>query len=201
MSDRNNPGGGRPIQEEQLAQQNQLVVHTSNVIDAAVVREVLDFDFSTLRQHPVLTIEKTDDNVQMIIDLDFTQAEPAPGIGALLQALMDYAAIIYDVKIFIEGPKHHHDAPTCKCRLANVALVMTVLNKFNLKKAEVIACLDDHDSYQQLELTIAAYKLNFRNWTLAYEVAGLDGKWDIPVGSEDELRLRRLYRKYFLKKL
>ncbi|KAM0177497.1 hypothetical protein ACHAPC_008791 [Botrytis cinerea] len=201
MPNRNNRGGSRPIQGEQPAQQNQLVVHTSNVIGTAMVRKALEFDFSTLRQHPILTIKKTDNNVQMIIDLDFTQAESAPGIGAFLQALMDYAAIIYDVKIFIKAPKHHYDAATCKGRLANVALVMTVLNEFNLKKAEVIALLDDHDSYEQLELTIAAYKLNLHNWTLAYEVVGLDGKWNIPVGSEDELRLRHLYRKYFLKKL
>ncbi|KAK6613478.1 hypothetical protein H4I95_01822 [Botrytis cinerea] len=177
MPNRNNRGGSRPIQGEQPAQQNQLVVHTSNVIGTAMVRKALEFDFSTLRQHPILTIKKTDNNVQMIIDLDFTQAESAP------------------------APKHHYDAATCKGRLANVALVMTVLNEFNLKKAEVIALLDDHDSYEQLELTIAAYKLNLHNWTLAYEVVGLDGKWNIPVGSEDELRLRHLYRKYFLKKL
>ncbi|KAK6612616.1 hypothetical protein H4I96_01829 [Botrytis cinerea] len=147
MPNRNNRGGSRPIQGEQPAQQNQLVVHTSNVIGTAMVRKALD--------------------------------RISPGIGAFLQALMDYAAIIYDVKIFIKAP----------------SIITMPL------RAKVIALLDDHDSYEQLELTIAAYKLNLHNWTLAYEVVGLDGKWNIPVGSEDELRLRHLYRKYFLKKL
>ncbi|TGO44130.1 hypothetical protein BCON_0595g00010 [Botryotinia convoluta] len=191
--DSNHGDGSQSIQGEQPAQQNQLVVHGSNIVE---------FDFSTLRQHPVLTIEKTDDNVQMILDLDFSQPESVPGIGALLKVLMDYAEIIKDVKILIKAPKLYANAATFKSRLASVAMVMAVLNTFNnLTKVEVLARLDDYDSFEQLDLTLAAYQLKFYNWTLAHEVLGLDGKWDIHVNSEDELRLRGVYRKLFLKKL
>ncbi|TGO24921.1 hypothetical protein BPAE_0092g00400 [Botrytis paeoniae] len=179
------------VDGSQSVQQDELSVHGSNTVE---------FDFSTLLQHPALTIEKTDDNVQMIIDLDFSQPESSPDIGALLGALMGYAAVIYDVKILIKAPKQHHNVATCNGRLAKVAMVMSVLNNFNLTKVEVIARLDDHYSFKQLGLTTAAYQLNLRNWTLAYEVLGIDGKWDIPVDSEDELRLRGRYRKLFLKK-
>ncbi|KAF5871934.1 uncharacterized protein Bfra_008960 [Botrytis fragariae] len=189
----NHGDGSQSTQREQPTQQNQHVVHESN--------NSAEFDFSTLRQHSVLTIEKTADNAKMILDLDFSQPESVPDIGALLKILMDYAEIIKEVKIIIKAPKQYDNAATFKGKLASVAMVMAVLNSFNnLTKVEVLARLDDHDSFEQLDLTLAAYQLNFYNWTLAYEVLGLDGKWDISVDSEDELRLRRVYRKLFLKK-
>ncbi|THV45151.1 hypothetical protein BGAL_0524g00060 [Botrytis galanthina] len=174
----------------QSAQQDEPAVQGSNIVE---------FDFSTLRQHPALTIEKTGDNVQMIVDLDFSQLESPSDIEALLQALIEYAAVIYDVKILIKAPKEHHNVAACEGRLATVSMVISVLNCFDLAKVEVIARLDDHDSFEQLDPTTAAYQLKLRNWTLAYEILGLDGEWEIPVDSEDELRLRGRYRKLFFK--
>ncbi|TGO07917.1 hypothetical protein BTUL_0237g00140 [Botrytis tulipae] len=185
QADSNHGNGSQPVQEDELA------VPGSNIVE---------FDFSTLRQHPALTIEKTGDNVQMIVDLEFSQLESPSDIEALLQALIDYAAVIYDVKILIKAPKEHHNVAACEGRIATVSMVISVLNTFHLAKVEVIARLDDYDSFEQLDPTIAAYKLRFRNWTLAYEVLGLDGKWEIPVDSEDELRLRGRYRKLFFKR-
>ncbi|TGO34666.1 hypothetical protein BHYA_0187g00160 [Botrytis hyacinthi] len=187
----NHGDGSQPVQADQPAQQDELAVPGSNIVE---------FDFSTLRQHPALTIEKTGDYVQMIIDLELSQLESPPDIEALLQALIGYAAVIYDFKILIKAPKQHHNVATCEGRLATVAMVISVLNCFNLAKVEVIARLDDHNSFEQLDPTIAAYQLQLRNWTLAYEILGLDGKWEIPVDSVDELRLRGRYRKLFLKR-
>ncbi|KAF7888103.1 uncharacterized protein EAF02_002644 [Botrytis sinoallii] len=190
QSDSNHGDGSQPVQPEQPVQQYELAVNGPDIVE---------FDFSTLRQHPALTIEKTEDNFQMIIDLDFSQSESLSDIKALLEALMGYAAVIYDVKILIKAPKQHHNFVTCNDRLAKVAMVIFVLNSFNLTKVEVIARLDDHYSFKQLGLTIAAYQLKLSSWTLAYEVLGLDGKWVISVDSEDELRLRGRYRNVFLK--
>lgn len=186
----NHGAGSQPVQADQSAQQDELAIPGSNIVE---------FDFSTLPQHPVLTIEKTGDKVQMIVDLEFSQLESASDIEALLQALIDYAAVIYDVKILIKAPKEHHNVAACEGRLATVSMVISVLNCFDLAKVEVIARLDDHDSFEQLDPTTAAYQLKLRNWTLAYEILGLDGKWEIPVDSEDELRLRGRYRKLFFK--
>ncbi|KAF7939018.1 uncharacterized protein EAE98_001354 [Botrytis deweyae] len=190
QADSNHGDGSQLFQPEQPVQQDKLAVNGP---------DIAEFDFSTLRQHPALTIEKTEDNFQMIIDLDFSQSESLSDIKAFLDALMEYAAVIYDVKILIKAPKQHHNVVTCNGRLATVATVISVLNSFNLTKVEVIARLDDHYSFKQLGLTIAAYQLKLSSWTLAYEVLGLHGKWVIPVDSEDELRLRGRYRNVFLK--
>ncbi|TGO54287.1 hypothetical protein BOTNAR_0272g00130 [Botryotinia narcissicola] len=69
--------------EDQPVQQDEHAVPGSNIVE---------FDFSTLPQNPALTIEKTGDNVQMIVDLEFSQLESPQEIKALLQALIDYAA-------------------------------------------------------------------------------------------------------------
>ncbi|KAF7960677.1 hypothetical protein EAE96_000351 [Botrytis aclada] len=184
--------GSQSVQEDQPAQQNLPVASGSGIVD---------FDFSTLRQHPALTIKKTGDNVQLIIDLDFSHSRSPSDIAGLIKALTGYAAVIHDVKILIKARKQHHHVAMCNCRLIYVSTVINFLNDFNLTKVQVIACLDDHDSFEQFGLTIPAYQLNFQNWTLAYKIRGVDGKkWNIPVGSELELRLRHLYRRVFLKK-
>lgn len=46
----------------------------------ATSERAMQFDFSALPQHPNLIIDKTKDNVQMIIDLDFLQSTSAPSI-------------------------------------------------------------------------------------------------------------------------
>ncbi|KAF7943729.1 uncharacterized protein EAE97_005799 [Botrytis byssoidea] len=142
----------------------------------------------------------TGDNVQMIVDLEFSQLKSPQEIKALLQALIEYAAVIHDVKILIKAPKEHRSVTARERRIATVSMVISILNTFHLAKVEVIACLDDYDSFEQLHPTIAAYRLRLRNWTLAYEILGLDGTWEIPVDSKDELRLRRHYKKHFFKK-
>ncbi|KAF7902882.1 hypothetical protein EAF00_002784 [Botryotinia globosa] len=191
QADNNHGDGSQPVQEDQPAQQDELVVPGSNIVE---------FDFSTLPQNPALTIEKTGDNVQMIVDLEFSKLESPQEIQALLQALIEYAAVIYDVKILIKAPKEHRNVTAREGRIATVSMVISILNTFHLAKVEVIARLDDYDSFEQLDPTIAAYRLRLRNWTLAYEILGLDGTWEIPVDSEDELRLRRRHRNFFHKR-
>ncbi|KAF7863793.1 hypothetical protein EAF04_006758 [Stromatinia cepivora] len=168
-------------------------------VKEAMKKRALEFDFSTLRQHPVLTIEKTDDNVQMIINLDFFQSESAPGIGALLEVLPDYAAIISNVKILIKAPKYHFNFATYNGRADNVARVIRKLNTFNLTQVEVIARLNSHNSFEQLKLAAGAYDLKLCDWTLAYEVRGRKGKWEVQIDSLHERKLRGVYRKDFLK--
>ncbi|KAJ8066180.1 hypothetical protein OCU04_005266 [Sclerotinia nivalis] len=186
-----------PRQKKQLAGQRD----TQKLIaaKAEMKKRALEFDFSTLRQHPVLTIEKTDDNVQMIIDLDFFQSESAPGIGALLEVLDDYAAIISNVTILIKAPKYHFDVATYNGRAYNVARVINKLNTFNLTQVEVIARLNSHNTFEQLKLAAGAYDLKLCNWTLAYELCGRKGKWEVEIGSVYERKLRGVYRKDFLK--
>ncbi|CAD6442080.1 ee4ffc4e-32ea-48b5-aa49-ec14d1d607e8 [Sclerotinia trifoliorum] len=220
MEGQNNHRGGKAIQMIQGAQsiENKLAIRqkrssaqqkkqlneqkdTQQSIDVEteMKKRALEFDFSTLRQHPVLTIKKTNDNVQMIIDLDFFQSESAPGIRDLIEVLTDYAALISNVKILIKAPKYHFNTATYNGRAENISRVISKLNTFNLTQVEVIACLNSHNSFEQLKLAAAAYDLRLCDWTLAYELCGCKGKWEVQIDSLYERKLRGVYRKEFLK--
>ncbi|QSZ37454.1 hypothetical protein DSL72_008550 [Monilinia vaccinii-corymbosi] len=210
MGDKNNRGSTHTIKRAQAFAQKKFLAQKEKQLaeqkkagcmiaaEAAMKKRALEFDFSTLRQHPVLTIEKTDDNVQMILNLDFFQSESVPGIGALLDVLTDYAAIISNVTILIKAPKHHFDISTYHSRAKNVMKLIRKLNTFNLIQLEVITLLDSRGSFEQLKLAAAAYGLKLYDWTLAYEIRGRKGKWEVQLGSTLERRLSGVYRREFL---
>lgn len=69
-----------PIEVIELLDRRQSAKQRRAQEAEATCERAMQFDFSALPQHPNLIIDKTKENVQMIIDLDFLQSTSAPSI-------------------------------------------------------------------------------------------------------------------------
>ncbi|KAB8304345.1 hypothetical protein EYC80_003755 [Monilinia laxa] len=190
--------------QRQLVKQRQLAKKRRDsgvkAANKAIKNRALEFDFSVLPQHPNLIINKTKDNVQMSIDLNFFQSASAPSMESLLAAIPKYAEIItnLNVIVMIKAPKHHYNVATYNSRARNITKLIDVMNDFRIYQMELIASLDSHKHFEQLKLAAGAYGLNFHKWTLAYKIPGIDTKWQVRIGSSYERRLRGVYNAEFI---
>lgn len=114
----------------------------------------------------------------------------------VLAAVPRYADIIniLDVTILIKAPKRHYNVSTYKARARNISRLIKIINTYHVRRLEVIAFLNNHNSFGQLTLAAGAYNLRFQGWKLAYKIPGANRKWKIQIDSQWERQLCALYQ-------
>lgn len=220
MGNKNNRGRApvvpvaQQVARKQLAQQqgaNQLIQAREQQAEQAEAQQLvqqkalarqhaLEFDYTTLPKHSALSIKKDLEagTVKLLINLDIVHPELTDKDPNLLTVLPHYAKLITKVEFKLLAPSVHNTREIYLLRVRNMMRTINCLNKFDIEEFQFIILVNKANNFAQMKLAAAAFGLNFKDWTMVTKVRGVEGTWNVDVGSQWDHKLARIYKDEFL---
>ncbi|KAI9648108.1 hypothetical protein NHQ30_002738 [Ciborinia camelliae] len=212
MGDKNNRGRAQQVPaahqnaERQLAAK-RLAENTRNMAianqllkqQAQARQDALDFDYTTLPQHPALHVEKDSITAKLFIKIDIVHPSLTLKEVNFLTILPMYAPLIRNIEVLLIAPTYHESLEIYNLRVKNMMKTIDVLNTFNLDEFEFVVSLNRLDNFLQMKLAAACFGLNFDYWTMRTTIFGDKEKgFKVGVHSAIARRLAGVYRCEFL---